>query len=100
MSDSAVGLFAQDQIVSLLQKLEDNQLDRDFESSLRLFDDLEEQQYFETPREPRDNLLWSINNLKYFPHKKGTQYKIEYEGEIKSLLDEFPDDRVRIKKYL
>ena len=100
MIDSAVGFLAQDQIISLLQKLKAHQLDRDFESSLCHFDDSVKQQYFETPGEPRDNLLWSINNQKYFPHKKRTQYNIKHVGEIKSLLDKFLDDRARIKKYL
>ena len=49
---------------------------------------------------PHDNLISSLNNMKYFPYKKSKRYSVEQLFELNEILEKSPNEYVSIRKAL
>ena len=49
---------------------------------------------------PHDNLISSLNNMKYFPHKKRKRYSVDQLFELNEILEKYPKEYVLIMKAL
>ena len=47
---------------------------------------------------PHDNLITSLNNMKYFPHKKRKRYSVEQLFELNEILENTRRNMLRLGK--